>query len=280
MVTVLFFSLMTRIPAWFSPDETLQEMIRSTLPYVGVGNIALNYGYLCWYMVGAQGRYKLGAVVKFFAQWGITMPLAAAYTFMWHFDLQGLTSAVVCGNVAVGASLSFVLLTSKWDERAAKIQTRNHVIAGGETKKDPPNLEEATEEIFSALSGGRSRAARTTAKRNIILLTAPPGRLGFQIGTLTNRPGVAVTSVAQTSPFFGRLLVGDIILCVDGIDVTRNLPVDDVYKIMLSQQDRDRELTVLTTPGKYRDDDSNDCLGVSLDIPDFESFDIEGLIPG
>lgn len=284
MITFVFFLLLSSIPAWFSPDETLQRMIGVTLPYVGVGNLALNFGCLCWYIIGAQGRYKLGAIVKFVAQWGMSIPLAAVYTFVCRFDLQGLTSAVVCGNVAVGATLSYhLLLTSKWDLRAVKIQARNLVLSGGESQKDPPEEEETAEHVCAVLLRAPFRAALATPKHCVILLTAPPGSPGVQIDSLPNRPGVVVTSVAETSSFFSRLRVGDIILCVDGVDITRYESLDDVFKILLLEHDRDRELTILTTPGKVLEEVSADyryiLTGLSPDIPDFENDVIDGFLP-
>lgn len=283
IVSIVFLSFMIQIPSWFTPDKTLQEMIGATLPYIGMGNIALTFGYLCWYMICAQGRYKLGTWINFVANWGVTIPLAAAFTFYFHFDLQGLTAAVVLGYVGVGAALSYVLLTSDWDARAAKIQSRNDGVAAGETKKIPNNqedAEEAVEEIYSALVGRRSRASRAAGKRNITVFTAPPGKLGIQIGTLPHRTGVMVTCVMPSSPFFGRIWMGDIILSVDGYDATKNSPASTIYDIMTLHQDNDRELTVLTTPGRCRDEYSNEVLmtGNFPDIDDFESFDLEGLL--
>jgi len=284
MVSIVFFAIIDRIPSWFTPDATLQGMIGSTLPYIGVGNIALTFGYLCWYLVGAQGRYKLGTLMNFFANWCVTMPLAATFTFAWNFDLQGLTSAVVLGYVGLGASLSYILLTSDWDARAAKVQKRKLAAALADTRDgvttSPEEDEEANEELYAVLAGGRSRAARATTKRNIRLFTAPPGMLGIQIGTLSHRSGVMVTKVMPTSPFFGRVFVGDIILSVDGYIVAKNSPASSVHDIVMLRQDTDRELTILTTPGHCRYEDSNHVLlvGETPDIDDFESFDLGGLL--
>jgi len=288
IVSGCFFYLMRFIPEWFTPDETLQGMIAVTLPYVAIGNLVLTFGYLCWFMIGAQGRYKLGTWVTFVASWGVTLPLGYVFTHVLTYDLQGLTAAVVLGYVGVSVSLSYLLLTSDWPTRALKIYRRNceedddddEEDEEGEmlVKKSSDDNEEMMDgdcEVYAALASGRSRAAKAQATRNIRLLVVPAGKLGIQIATPSHRPGTVVTDVFSDSPFAGQIFPGDRILAVDGISVANEV-ASTVYALLLCKDRSERQLTVLSTYN-YNDEDTKEIMlnGTVQDIPDFEDDENE-----
>ena len=125
IISIFYFSFQARIPGWFTVDPTLQAMLRDLVPFVGVANLAMQFGETSWYLIGAQGHFKLATWVSFISSWGICMPLAATFVFCFRIDLQGLISAVVIGYVTTSATLSFVLLSTNWKEVSQKIQGRN-----------------------------------------------------------------------------------------------------------------------------------------------------------
>ena len=61
------------------------------------------------------------------ASWGVSMPLAALFVYVFRFNLQGLTSAVVMGYLATGATLSCVVLLTDWHQVTSTIQRQNAV---------------------------------------------------------------------------------------------------------------------------------------------------------
>jgi hypothetical protein len=125
IISGTFYIYMNKIPTLITTDQTLQSIMTTTLPYVGFGNLALSFSYLSWYIIGAQGRFKLGMLISLASLWGITIPLALIFTWKFQWNLSGLCSAVVLGYSTMGVSLSFFALTSDWEARAQKIYDRN-----------------------------------------------------------------------------------------------------------------------------------------------------------
>jgi hypothetical protein len=254
--------LLPYIPEFFTVDETLQGLIAECLPLTVIGSLLMTLGILAWYMVGAQGRYKMGTWIMFISSWGITLPLAAISTYVLHVDLQGLTTAVVLGYVAVGASLLYVLLTSDWIALAAKIQKRNSA----------EKAEVDGEAMYAALQARRSRAARAVCTCNIKLLAAPPGTLGIGVGTVPGRNGPIITTVLQTSPFRGMAFPGDGLISVDGVSVL-SLSTERIYEIIKENEHLDRQISIeMSTPYHYREDETNEgqVPAEATDIADFE----------
>jgi hypothetical protein len=263
------FFLLPFIPEFFTVDETLQAMIAECLPLTVIGNLLMTVGILAWYMVGAQGRYKLGTTVMFFTSWGVTLPLAAVSTFVLHVDLQGLTTSVVLGYVAVGASLLYILLTSDWIELANKVQKRNAMDDGED---------EDNEALWAAMQAHRSRAARQVATGKIKLLMAPPGSLGIAVGIVPDRKTPIITSVLQTSPFRGMVFPGDGLISVDGISAL-SLSTERIYEIMNENEHLDRSISIeMVTPYHFSEDETAEGKAVEAsDIGDFEEE--ETLLP-
>jgi hypothetical protein len=259
LVSGSFYGYVDKIPALFTPDETLQYMMADALPYVGVANIALAFGYICWYILGAQGKYKLGTWINFVASWGITLPLGFQFTYNLKWDLQGLSAAVVMGHVSMGACLAFCVLTTDWKRRAQKIYDRN-------TEDDADDEEE---EKYAALGDSRTRGTGLMVGRNIKVLTAPPGVILVRLANVKHAAGCIVVQVLEESSFYGELFPGDIIIGVNGQGV-ENAAACDVNDLLSQNMTQDRVLTVLTP--YCRDEETEEVLltGDAPDIPDFE----------
>ena len=113
-ITVILFICSDDVPGWFTKDETLQKMLISTIPLVGMGNILMVFGMVSWSLVGAQGRYGLATKVSAIMTFCVTVPLAAIFCIACHFTLDGLVAAVVIGYSTTGLVLAYVLLRSDW----------------------------------------------------------------------------------------------------------------------------------------------------------------------
>jgi hypothetical protein len=221
LVSGTFYLYMDQIPALFTKDETLQDMMLEVLPYLGVGNIALSFGYLCWYILGAQGKYKLGTWLHLVASWGFTLPLGFYFTYEFNWDLQGITAAVVLGYVVMGASLAYCVLTADWKRRAQKIYDLNLEDEEDSDDEDEDDKEAKREQLYAAI-GHRHTADPVMANRNILVLTAPPGMLGLRIGDFESLPGSVVVEVLEGSPFRGKVYPGDMIIGLDGHNVQKD----------------------------------------------------------
>jgi Na+-driven multidrug efflux pump len=90
VVTALFVSLMSILPAWLSHDATIQAMLFECFPLIAVGNITMDLGMVCWSLVGSQGRYKLATTIATATTVLVTLPIGAALTLWLRIDLQGL----------------------------------------------------------------------------------------------------------------------------------------------------------------------------------------------
>lgn len=124
-ISILTFSLADDIPTWFTPDPTLQQLLKEVVPFVGVGNVTMAFGMICWYVLGAQQKYALATLTLALCSWGICLPLAVSFTLVCDFDLRGLASAVACGYVVAGACLSYFTMVTDWDAVALKISNEN-----------------------------------------------------------------------------------------------------------------------------------------------------------
>jgi Na+-driven multidrug efflux pump len=120
LLTSIIWMMGLDLAKWLTPDPTLQYLIAELFPLVGVGNVALTAGTVSWALVGAQGRYRLATLTAFVSSWCVTLPLAALFTYGLHFDMQGVTAAVVAGYSVTGTALLYILIRSDW-ERLSKI---------------------------------------------------------------------------------------------------------------------------------------------------------------
>ena len=102
-------------------------MLSELIPLVGIGNVTMTFGMVCWALVGSQGRYRLATTIVFISSWVITVPVAALCCYVFNIDLQGVTSAVVMGYSTAGTALSYVLLRSDWDGLSKIVQELNAI---------------------------------------------------------------------------------------------------------------------------------------------------------
>lgn len=133
-VTSIFFIIGDSLPVWFTTDPVLQSLIRDLLPLIGVGNITMSFGMVCWAIIGAQGRYRLATLAGFVSSWSIIMPMAAIMTYVFRFDLRAITAAVVIGYAVTSTFLTYIVQRSDWERLSKIIIELNQ--ATGETYSD------------------------------------------------------------------------------------------------------------------------------------------------
>lgn len=152
-VTTLIFAMKNAIPRWFTADETIQELLRELVPFVGVANLFMMFGMNCWYVLGAQGKYGLATWITGLSSWTICAPLAAFSVLVCHFGLQGLASSLSVGYVTAGACLSYFTMVTDWPAVALKISSENAEFSDEEKDDYDEEKKEATE-TSSLLSHG------------------------------------------------------------------------------------------------------------------------------
>lgn len=136
ILTATLFIVANDLPSWLTKDATLQQLVSDLLPIFGIGNIALTLGTMAWTLVGAQGRLRLSTSVGFVGSWLITMPLAAVFSIILNFDLQGQTAAVVIGYMVSGTMNTYILLRSDWDQLSRKVVEENRIFDDSSSDED------------------------------------------------------------------------------------------------------------------------------------------------
>jgi len=147
IISVITFSLENIIPAWFTQDPALQQLLKELIPFVGVANVTMVFGMNCWYILGAQNKFVLATWIMALSSWGICLPLAALFTLVCHFDLQGLASAVASGYVIAGGCLSYITIITEWDAVALKVSTDNEESSSSSEEDDEEESSNDKEEI-------------------------------------------------------------------------------------------------------------------------------------
>ena len=125
VMSSVFFICGEHLSAWFTDDETLQDMINSMIPLVGVGSILMVFGMVSWSLVGAQGRYKLATCVSAVMSFCVTLPLGALFCVHFKFELDALVAAVVIGYSTTGLVLAYILLMSDWELISKTLREEN-----------------------------------------------------------------------------------------------------------------------------------------------------------
>ena len=146
-LTSLLFILSDILPKLYTQDATLRYLMSEVFPLVGIGNMTMTFGMVCWAIIGAQGRYSLATKIATFSSWGVTLPLAAISVYALNFDLQGVVASVSVGYSICGMMMAYVMMTSDWKELSVYIQERN--AETGEMESD-------SEEDESSSSGSAS----------------------------------------------------------------------------------------------------------------------------
>jgi len=141
LITSIFLVMGEDMPIWFTKDPTIQQMIADLIPLIALGNVTMSFGMFCWALIGAQNRYRLATLINLVCSWGITMPLAALFTYKFNWNLKGLTAAIVIGYAVAGMIMSYVILRSDW-KRLSQIIVEINKITGEVDSSDSDSNEE------------------------------------------------------------------------------------------------------------------------------------------
>jgi C-terminal processing protease CtpA/Prc len=142
---------------------------------------------------------------------------------------SGLSTGAIIGIVlAVVIAMAIAILLGSMNNKKRKEQDEEiHRIRGMVSSSTPKK--EPKDGVASGLT-----------KKTV---TAPPGKLGIVIDTSLQGP--VINKVKEDSPLEGKLIVGDIIIDVDGTD-TRAMTATAITKLMVDASGQNRQITVLT----------------------------------
>jgi hypothetical protein len=93
--------------------------------------------------------------------------------------------------------------------------------------------------------GSRSRAAKISRKKRIVVLV-PPGKLGVVLANRRGNKGTTIAEIRKTSVLYRMISQGDRLVAVDGEDVT-DMNLSQITALMTSKANLERRLTILTS---------------------------------
>ena len=102
----------------------------------------------------------------------------------------------------------------------------------------------------------QSRHSATSSVR--LDIRAPPGRLGVILANRSDdQPGTVVSALRTSSALVGKILPGDVLVAIDGLDVSE-MHVSEVTAIMSNKSQQEKILTVVTPPKSEVNNDNED----------------------
>jgi hypothetical protein len=147
----------------FLTDPVVQEAMLRSIPLMGIGNLCMVFGMVCWAIVGAQGRYSLATALSFFSSWLITLPLAALLVYVFDYGIVGLVSSLAIGYSCLSMLLIFVMARSDWSNLSKIIQERN-AIAGEDMSSDSESASDNSSNSSSFIPISVSSSASTFSR--------------------------------------------------------------------------------------------------------------------
>ena len=128
-LTSLLYIAGDDLPTLFTDDPALQHILRDLLPLFGLAFLVMGVDTISWTLLGSQGRYRLATIVVCFASWFVTLPLALLFTLVLNVNLQGQTTAIVIGYLAMGIAHMYLLLRSNWQHLSLIVMEENDTAA-------------------------------------------------------------------------------------------------------------------------------------------------------
>lgn len=139
-VTSIFFIIGDDLPTFLTHDPTIQHMIARLIPLVGIANITLTTGMVCWSLIGAQGRYQFATYIVSVCSWTVTIPVCAFCTYYLNIDAQGLAGGITMGYATTGTILSYFLFRSNWKRLSERVQeiirTAGEIVSSDSSEGD------------------------------------------------------------------------------------------------------------------------------------------------
>ena len=111
-----------RYLAWcFSLDETLETMILEIIPYIAICQPFITAGVTADYLNEVLGKHKVSVKISTIIDMCFTLPVAAIFTYLLHYNIEGLASAICMGFAATGVINIFLFFNTDWQYAAKKI---------------------------------------------------------------------------------------------------------------------------------------------------------------
>lgn len=154
-VTMILLVVGPYFSHWFSDEVIIQTMISDVIPLIGIGNVTMTFGMLCWSIIGAQGRYHLATCIALLTSWCVAIPAAAVMTYKLNYNLKGLVTSVVMGYSMTASCMSVVIIKTDWSRASQSIIAKN-AVTGYQYSDSEYESRVSRESSISSASSGNS----------------------------------------------------------------------------------------------------------------------------
>ena len=103
-----------------SLDDTLEQMLLEILPYIVICQPFASVGSLFWELNDALYIYKEATFACTVISIVFTIPYAAIMTYVCHYNIEGLASAMCISYTASGVVALYIFVGADWDRAVRK----------------------------------------------------------------------------------------------------------------------------------------------------------------
>ena len=127
-----------------------------------------------------------------------------------------------------------------------RLEVQLKMLNEGGKYEEPTSANVSAKGLMKSTPPPASPLSRHSAASSVRLdVLAPPGRLGVILANKSDDRGTVVTALRTSSALVGKILPGDVLLAVDGLDVSE-MHVSEVTAIMSNKAQHEKVLTIVT----------------------------------
>ena len=127
-----------------------------------------------------------------------------------------------------------------------RLEVQLKMLNEGEKYEEPTSTNVSAKGLMKSTPPPASPLSRHSAASSVRLdVLAPPGRLGVILANKSDDRGTVVTALRTSSALVGKILPGDVLLAVDGLDVSE-MHASEVTAIMSNKAQHEKVLTIVT----------------------------------
>ena len=118
LLGIILFFARSGIIHLLSVDETLDMMLLEIVPYIVICNPFIAVGTIASDFNEHLAMYGKSTTVYFLVTALITLPVAVLMTYYFHYNIEGLASAICISSTFYGVFNLFVFLNSNWAKKS------------------------------------------------------------------------------------------------------------------------------------------------------------------
>jgi hypothetical protein len=145
--------------------EVIKAMVAS-IPLMGIGNLSMTTGMVCWSVLGGQDRWNVATVWSFVCSFLVTIPLALLFSYKFEFGVQGIVSSLAIGYSLLGMILLCIVVRSDWAKISRNIQEENADSSDETINPSPNDLEVASVSSAKQSAGASPMASLSSTSRS------------------------------------------------------------------------------------------------------------------